>query len=87
MQPRSTLRDAQDATPAQELDYLKNAYQQASPIPAWMDVPISTQNFLNFGVSSTPTLVLVDREGIVRLYNPGDLSHEDLAKHIERLLG
>jgi thiol-disulfide isomerase/thioredoxin len=77
----------QDATPAQELDYLKNAYQQASPIPAWMDVPISTQNFLNFGVSSTPTLVLVDREGIVRLYNPGDLSHEDLAKHIERLLG
>ncbi len=77
----------QNATPEQELDYLKNTYQQAYPVPSWMDVPISTQNFLNFGVSSTPTLVLVDREGIVRLYNPGDLSHDDLAKHIERLLG
>jgi hypothetical protein len=31
--------------------------------------------------------VLVDREGIVRLYHPGDLTHEKLASHIEKLLG
>jgi thiol-disulfide isomerase/thioredoxin len=76
-----------DATAEQEMDYLKNAYQQQNPVPAWMDAPVSTQNFVNFGVSTTPTLVLVDREGIVRLYHPGGLSHEELATHIEKLLG
>jgi thiol-disulfide isomerase/thioredoxin len=75
-----------DARPEQEMAYLKNAYQQQNPVPPWMDAPISTQNFLNFGVSSTPTLVLVDREGIVRLYHPGGLSYEELAGQIEKLL-
>ena len=51
-----------------------------------MSVPISNDNFLNFGVSTTPTLVLVDREGIVQRYNPGHMSHEELAALIEPLL-
>ncbi len=74
------------ATPQQELDYLKNAYQQKHPIPSWMGVPVGTQDFLRFGVSTTPTLILVDRGGIVRLYNPGTLSYEELAGRIEQLL-
>ena len=80
------IAGGQDATPALEMDYLRNAYQQSYPVPEWMDVPISTRNFLDFGVSTTPTLVLVDRQGIVRLYHPGDTSYEALAAHIERLL-
>ena len=76
----------EEATRQQELDYLKNAYQQRHPIPSWMGVPVSTQNFLHFGVSTTPTLVLVDRSGIVRLYNPGTLSYGELAGRIEQLL-
>ena len=51
-----------------------------------MPVPVSTQNFLLFGVSSTPTLVLVDRKGIVRLYHPGYLDYRELVEHIEPLL-
>ena len=51
-----------------------------------MSVPISNDNFLNFGVSTTPTLVIVDRDGIVQRYNLGDLSHEELAGLIEPLL-
>ena len=51
-----------------------------------MSVPISQQNFLDFGVSTTPTLVVIDREGVVRLYNPGDLPYEELSAHVERLL-
>jgi thioredoxin-related protein len=51
-----------------------------------MSVPVSTSNFLNFGVSTTPTLVLVDRDGIVQRYNPGDLSHEELVGLIKPLL-
>jgi len=76
----------QDATPEEELAYLKGDYAAQFPIPSWMGVPISINNFLNFGVSTTPTLVLVDREGIVQRYNPGDLSQEELAALIEPLL-
>ena len=76
----------EDASAEQELDYLRNAYQRAYPIPSWMAVPVSEQNFLNFGVSSTPTLVLVDRTGTVRLYHPGRMSYEELRGRIEPLL-
>ena len=44
------------------------------------------KNFLDFGVSTTPTVVVIDREGIVRLYNPGDLPYDELSAHVERLL-
>ena len=77
----------QTATPEEELAYLNGDYTAQFPIPSWMGVPISTNNFLNFGVSTTPTLVLVDRDGIVQRYNPGDLSQEELAALIEPLLG
>ena len=76
----------QDATPEEELEFLRGAYQERYPIPSWMSVPVSQQNFLDFGVSTTPTLVIIDREGIVRLYNPGDLPYEELSAHVERLL-
>ena len=76
----------QTATPEEELAYLNGDYTAQYPIPSWMGVPISTDNFLNFGVSTTPTLVLVDRDGIVQRYNPGDLSQEELVALIEPLL-
>ena len=76
----------QTATPEEELAYLNGDYTAQFPIPSWMGVPISTNNFLNFGVSTTPTLVLVDRDGIVQRYNPGDLSQEALAALIVPLL-
>ena len=76
-----------EATPAQELDYLRGAYQKSYPLPSWMSVPIGRENFLHFGVSTTPTLVLVDRQGIVRMYHPGRMSGEELEARIQRLLG
>ena len=80
------VQRGEDATPEQELAYLRGAYQERFPIPSWMSAPVSQTNFLEFGVSTTPTLVVIDREGIVRLYNPGDLPYEELAPHVERLL-
>ncbi len=74
-----------DATPAQELDYLENAYRAHYPIPEWMAAPVSTENFLALGVSSTPTLVLADRNNVVRLYHPGDMSYEELKRAIAPL--
>ncbi len=74
------------ATPQQELAYMKGPYAQRYPIPEWMPVPLSQKNFVRFGVSSTPTLVLVDRSGIVKLYHPGRMAEADLAREVEALL-
>lgn len=76
----------QQATPQEEMAYLEGGYNEQYPIAPWMSVPMGADNFVNFGVSTTPTLVLVDRDGIVRRYNPGDLSHEALVALIEPLL-
>ena len=75
------------ANPAEELRYLRGSFNEQHPLPAWMAIPVSTKNFVNFGVSTTPTLVLVDRSGVVRLYHPGQLPYEELASRIESLLG
>lgn len=75
------------ATPEEELAYIGGAYQEQFPLPPWMSVPVSGENFLNFGVSTTPTLVLVDRDGIVQRYNPGDLPRDELEELIAPLIG
>ena len=53
---------------------------------AGQPVPVSEANHLRYGVSSTPTLVLVDRGGVVRLYNPGRLTMEQLEPKVTALL-
>ena len=62
------------ASPADELRYIAQIRDQYYPFLADLPVPVSAANHLRFGVSSTPTLVIVDRQGIVRLYNPGRLT-------------
>jgi thiol-disulfide isomerase/thioredoxin len=49
-------------------------------------IPLDKGNFQRFGVSTTPTIVLVDRHGIVRLYHPGLMTEEELRGAIEALL-
>jgi thiol-disulfide isomerase/thioredoxin len=49
-------------------------------------VPVGESNHLRYGVSTTPTLVLVDRQGIVRLYRPGNMTAADLDAAIRKLL-
>ncbi len=67
-----------DAPPAQELRYIeevrKNFYGALD-----MTVPVSEENFDAWGCSTTPTVVVLDRAGRVKLYNPGMLSYEKLA--------
>ena len=49
-------------------------------------VPVSDVNHKRYGVSSTPTLALVDRQGVVRLYRPGRMAEQDLEAAIRKLL-
>ncbi len=52
-----------------------------------MTVPVSEESFSNYGSSTTPTVVLVDAGGIVRLYHPGRMTYEELEPRIRALVG
>lgn len=75
-----------EAPPAVEKAYIGKIYEQYySSIPG-MTMPLSEENFRVYGSSTTPTFVLIDKAGIVRLYRPGSLTKEQLTAQIERLL-
>ena len=42
---------------------------------------------LAYGMDATPTLVLVDRRGIVTLYHPGQMTRAELEPYIKALIG
>ncbi len=50
-----------------------------------ISVPLSEQNFINYGASTTPTLVLIDRQGIVRMYHPGAIAYSQLAAKLAEI--
>jgi thiol-disulfide isomerase/thioredoxin len=75
-----------EAPPEEELKYIDRLrLEQYSELPD-MPAPVSEENFKNYGASTTPTLVLVDRRGIVRMYHPGEMAYEDLAARVRALL-
>jgi thiol-disulfide isomerase/thioredoxin len=49
-------------------------------------VPVTDANHKAFGIAAVPMHVLIDREGIVRLYRPGRMSQEELESAIVQLL-
>ncbi len=75
-----------DVGPNVELRYIEKSHLQADALLRTVPVPLSGKNFVDFGVSTTPTLVLVDRGGTVRLYHPGEMSEAELERQIEALL-
>jgi thiol-disulfide isomerase/thioredoxin len=48
--------------------------------------PLSDAIFETYGCSSTPTLALIDKQGIVRWYHPGTATEAELAREIEAVL-
>jgi hypothetical protein len=52
-----------------------------------MPAPVSEVNFKNYGSSSSPTLVFIDRKGIVRLYHPGSMTYPELVAGVNAILG
>ncbi len=66
-----------DAPPDRETRYIEEI-RTAFYGGLKMHVPLSEENFRAYGSSTSPTLVLVDRTGIVRLYHPGKMSYAEL---------
>ncbi len=62
------------APPSEETPYIEQIRNQVYPWMAKEPVPVSEENFKEYGASTTPTVVLIDREGIVRLYHPGQMT-------------
>jgi thiol-disulfide isomerase/thioredoxin len=75
-----------EAGPKDELAYIARVWQQYYPGLQQFAVPVSKLNFDRYGASTTPTIVLIDRQGKVALYHPGVMSYEDLKAAIEKTL-
>jgi hypothetical protein len=78
--------EGKEAGPAVEKRYIEQIkdrfYSQLRNVP----MPLSDANFTTYGCSSTPTLALVDKLGIVRWYHPGAATEAELMAEIEKIL-
>ena len=70
----------------EELRYIVQIRDQYYPFLAELPVPLSVANHERYGVSSTPTVVILDRQGMVRVYHPGRLTEEELETQLQPLL-
>ncbi|MBI3264677.1 MAG: redoxin domain-containing protein [Acidobacteria bacterium] len=73
------------ALPEEETRYIEEVRQKFYGAID-MGITISDEDYTAWGVSTTPTLVLVDRRGIVRLYHPGQMTMEELDPKVRLLL-
>jgi hypothetical protein len=76
----------QPAGPDEELKYLTEIRDTNYPWLKTLPVPVSDQIFAQYGVSTTPTLVLIDRAGNVSKYHPGQLTVEQLEPLIQKIV-
>ena len=74
----------QDATPETELGWIEKVWQHFYPGLVDLPVPVSKKNFDVYGASTTPTLVLIDRKGLISMYHPGVMPYDELRAAIER---
>lgn len=76
----------EDAAPEVETRYIEQI--RKTYYTGLIDAPavVNEDNFRVWGASTTPTLALVDRNGIVRLYHPGALPYAELRARIAALL-
>ncbi len=76
----------EDAAPEAEKQYIEQVRRKFYGALDSMPAPLSAANFYAYGASTTPTLVLLDRGGVVRYYHPGAASQAELSARIQKLL-
>lgn len=67
---------------AEEVKYIDQVRQKYYGAIEGMTVPVSEANFREWGASTTPTVVVIDKSGVVRSYHPGRMTYEELAAAI-----
>ena len=74
------------AGPEEELRYIEETREASYPFLRDAAAPVNQVNHERYGVSTTPTMVIVDRGGIVRTYHPGNMTMEELEAAVKPLL-
>ena len=75
-----------DAAPAVETAYIEQVRRKYYSGVIEAPVKVSEANFTRYGASTTPTIVLIDRAGIVRLYHPGAMTYADLRAAVAKVI-
>jgi thiol-disulfide isomerase/thioredoxin len=78
--------EGRPASPQQELAFIDYVRQKYLAILGDMPVPIASENFKEYGASTSPTLVLVGSDGRVKLYHPGRMTYDELKSQLEPLV-
>ena len=76
----------EEVAPAVEVPYMEKVRAQYYPDLLNVPAPLSSENFKRYGSSTSLTLVLVDKAGIVRMYHPGAMAAAELTPFIEKVL-
>jgi thiol-disulfide isomerase/thioredoxin len=79
------VASGEEAGPAEELKYIEQIRHQFYADLLSVPAPLSEANFRNYGASTTPTLVLIDRQGIVQLYHPGAMTLDELRAALNKV--
>ena len=74
-------------TPEREFRHIAQVRDTFYPFMKRQPVPVTDANHAAFGVASIPVSVLIDRQGIVRLYYPGRIAESELDSAIQDVLG
>jgi thiol-disulfide isomerase/thioredoxin len=75
-----------EANREQETAYIDSVRKQFYAGLARMPAPVSEANFTRYGASTSPTLVFVDRKGVVKVYHPGAMSYAELMAGVRAIL-
>ncbi|MFN0120237.1 MAG: TlpA family protein disulfide reductase [Blastocatellia bacterium] len=74
------------ATPAAEKVHVEKIWKEGYAGLEEVPIVIDTETMVRYGVSATPTFVLIDRRGLVRMYAVTRMAETELSRQIEAVL-
>jgi len=80
------VSEGRPASPDRELRYIEQVRNTSYAFLRKESVPVTDANYKQYGVASIPMHVLIDRTGVIRLYQPGRMTAEELDGAIRKLL-
>ena len=80
------VADGKTAERDEEKAYIAEVRRTYYSVLSDVPIPLAEANHQRYGVASTPTLALLNRQGVVQLYHPGRMTEAELDAAIQGLL-
>ena|SRR5215510_13159922 len=80
------IENGRPAPPERELRHIAQVRDSHYAFLKKAAVPVTDANYRAYGVGAVPMHVLIDRQGVVRLYEPGRMTEADLSAAIDTVL-